>query len=477
MTKKLYTTLLTLALTLFSACNDKSEPEIYDEFTEWYEDAPLVDPCADNNESNNSFITREYCINPHLGLLGASTAYLDGYTGDGVRVAVLDTGVNFNSPDLKANASTDSKSEFAFKYDEDNEDHMAFDVNGSRFDQIEDIIIAYGGENYTSAPTITITGDGSGAEAVAVVEDGEVVYILMSERGSGYTTATIEIDNEGSGGSGLEIERYLLGGYDNNGHGTASASIIASVKNQESKEDVYDGNLSHGIAFNAEIVSVRMLSDEGAGTIPSMNRALSYIEDKNIDVVNLSLGGLYWREDSYDFFSELIDNNSVVVIAAGNNADACTSLDADDNDSCTFPAAYPWTEDHESLLDGAGGWIVVGAVNEFGELRYYSNKAGITKDNFLVANIDGIRVPFEKASEDEFYGRDYTWFSGTSAAAPVVSGAVALLKEKYPDMDGKDIAQILFDSAIDLGEPGVDDVYGHGMVNIKAAFELAASRE
>ena len=478
MKTKLYTAILFLLLTLFTACDDKgSKPEVYDEFTEWIEEDTPVDPCEDNNESNNSFITTEYCINSHLGLLGASSAYVDGYTGDGVRVAVVDSGVNFNSPDLKANASTDSKSLFAFRYDEDSEDHFTYDENGSRFDQIERIIVEYGGKDYTSAPTITITGDGSGAEAIATIKDGKVINILMDKRGSGYTTATIEIDNNGTGGSGLIIEKYILGGYDNNGHGTAVASIIASVKNQESKEDEYESGLSHGIAFNAEIVSIRVLSDLGMGSGSALTRGISYSEEKDVDIVNLSVGGKHWSEDSYDIFSELINDNTVIVTAAGNSGDACTSLDADDNDSCEFPAAYPWTEDHESLLDGAGGWIVVGAVNEFGELRYYSNKAGITKDNFLVANIDGIRVPFEKESVAESYGRDYTWFSGTSASAPVVSGAVALLREKYPDMDGKEIAQILFDSATDLGEEGVDEIYGHGMVNIKAAFELAESRE
>jgi subtilisin family serine protease len=477
MTKKLYTIALTLALTLFSACGGSDSPSQsqsnYNEFTtpDYLEDNTPSDPCADNNESNNSFITEEYCTNKYLGLLGASSAYVKGYTGEGVRVAVIDSGVDFTNEEMKQNASSDSKSFLAFKYDENDTDGYTSDMDGARFDQIERIILAYngGGSGYTSAPKITITGDGDGAEAVAVIKDGEVTGIYMSKRGSGYTTVNIEIDNEGTDGSGLKIEKYLFGGYDNFGHGTAVANIIAGVKNQENKGDYYDGIFSHGIAFNAKIISTRTLADNGMSFGFIERNATSYLVNEDIDVINMSFGGKYWEDADYSIYSDLIDGNTVIVVASGNDSDACVSTSADDNDSCNFPAAYPWTEDHSSLLDGRGGWIVVGAVNAEGEIEEYSTRAGLTKDNFLVANVDDIKVPTLDGN--------YYYFRGTSAAAPMVSGAVALLKEKYPDMDGKDIAQILFDSATDLGEPGVDDVYGHGMVNIKAAFELAESRE
>lgn len=61
--------------------------------------------------------------------------------------------------------------------------------------------------------------------------------------------------------------------------------------------------------------------------------------------------------------------------------------------------------------------------------------------------------------------------SGTSMAAPHVSGAVLLLKEAFPFLTGEEILQALYYSAVDLGEPGEDNSYGMGMINVKNAFD------
>jgi len=69
---------------------------------------------------------------------------------------------------------------------------------------------------------------------------------------------------------------------------------------------------------------------------------------------------------------------------------------------------------------------------------------------------------------------EYDFFNGTSMAAPHVSGAVLLLKEAFPDVTGEEILLALYNSAIDLGEPGEDNTYGMGFVNVKNAYDLLA---
>jgi subtilisin family serine protease/PKD repeat protein len=64
----------------------------------------------------------------------------------------------------------------------------------------------------------------------------------------------------------------------------------------------------------------------------------------------------------------------------------------------------------------------------------------------------------------------YSNFQGTSMASPHVAGAVLLLKEAYPYLSGEEILMALYDSAIDLGEPGEDNAYGRGFINLPAAF-------
>lgn len=65
--------------------------------------------------------------------------------------------------------------------------------------------------------------------------------------------------------------------------------------------------------------------------------------------------------------------------------------------------------------------------------------------------------------------------SGTSMAAPHVSGAVLLLKEAFPEVSGRQILNALYQTAIDLGVPGEDNVYGRGIINVPAAFNFLAN--
>lgn len=66
----------------------------------------------------------------------------------------------------------------------------------------------------------------------------------------------------------------------------------------------------------------------------------------------------------------------------------------------------------------------------------------------------------------------YSTISGTSMAAPHVSGAVLLLKEAFPYLSGEDLLWALYRSAVDYGEPGEDNIYGNGLIDVKAAFDL-----
>ena len=71
---------------------------------------------------------------------------------------------------------------------------------------------------------------------------------------------------------------------------------------------------------------------------------------------------------------------------------------------------------------------------------------------------------------------EYDFFSGTSMAAPHVSGAVLLLKEAFPEVTGEEILLALYHTAIDLGDPGEDNTYGMGFINVKAAYDTLATQ-
>ncbi len=64
----------------------------------------------------------------------------------------------------------------------------------------------------------------------------------------------------------------------------------------------------------------------------------------------------------------------------------------------------------------------------------------------------------------------YVYFAGTSMAAPHVCGAIALLKQAFPDKTGNELKQMLYETARDLGEPGEDNTYGMGIIDVYQAY-------
>src|SRR6185503_19300873 len=105
-----------------------------------------------------------------------------------------------------------------------------------------------------------------------------------------------------------------------------------------------------------------------------------------------------------------------------------------------------------------------GALDKNGTtIADFSDKAGTGKNFYLMAVGVDDRAPDEQ-------GTQYLW-SGTSFSAPTISGAVALMAQSFPNLTGKQIVDILFKSADDLGAPGVDTVFGHGRLNIATAFQ------
>lgn len=67
-------------------------------------------------------------------------------------------------------------------------------------------------------------------------------------------------------------------------------------------------------------------------------------------------------------------------------------------------------------------------------------------------------------------GGGYAVFQGTSMASPHVAGAVLLLKEAFPTASGTEIKFALYNTAVDLGDPGEDNTYGNGLIDVEAAY-------
>jgi hypothetical protein len=97
------------------------------------------------------------------------------------------------------------------------------------------------------------------------------------------------------------------------------------------------------------------------------------------------------------------------------------------------------------------------------QISDFSNRAGAGAEHYLAAL--GYRVrTFDETGAAFLY-------NGTSFAAPVISGAAALLASAFPNLTGAQIVKLLLTTANDAGAAGRDDVFGNGILNIQRAFQ------
>lgn len=203
-------------------------------------------------------------------------------------------------------------------------------------------------------------------------------------------------------------------------HGTAIASIIAA-----SDTDY------RGLAPNAELYAAAVFEeDETRGEIAStvsLVRALDWLISSGVDVVNISLAGPPNRllETA---LKRAAEHDVMILAAAGNGGPVAQPM---------YPAAY------DSV-------VAVTAVDSGGQVFRLANRG-----KYLDLSAPGVGMLHARA------GGGYTASSGTSFAVPFAATAAARLRQLQPDQD---VLKLLIDSAEDLGPPGRDDIYGHGLV-------------
>lgn len=263
--------------------------------------------------------------------------------------------------------------------------------------------------------------------------------------------------------STLSYSSAASAGFDDYRHGTQVAGVIAAEKN---------GAGVLGVAYDADIISVKVLNNTGSGTYANVGAGAKIATDAGAKVTNISSGGSFALDTSMyvSGFQYAVSKDNSLIFAAGNQGTTCTN-NGTSFVGCNFPGALPLI--YPELLQQKGAWIVVGSVDKNGNMSSYSNKAGLQKDFFMVApggNISTTELIYTTTT-----GGGYSYTYGTSFAAPMVTGAFALLSQKYPFLTGAQIRDILFSTATDLGTPGVDDIFGQGALNITKAMQPIGS--
>ena len=295
------------------------------------------------------------------------------------------------------------------------------------------------------------TATGSGV-LIAIVDTGvDLTHPDLAEKIVSYPDADF-VDPKGICENGKSCIQD--GAQDQNGHGTHVAGIAAALTN--------NGVGVAGTAPDAQILPVRVLRPDGSGETRWLAAGIRYAVDKGAKVVNLSLSyrtaqgeadGLTGRlKPVRDAIAYAFSQGAVVVIAAGNEAVPL----------CAQPASSA-----EALCVGA---------TDSNDLRaFYSNGDATQLRNFLVApGGAGLRCGQEVfstylrgaaaacSSNDGYEGT-----SGTSMAAPFVSGVAAMLVQK--GLSNTTVVDCILKTTDDLGAPGRDPVFGHGRLNAAKA--------
>ena len=221
-------------------------------------------------------------------------------------------------------------------------------------------------------------------------------------------------------------------------HATHVAGIIAADKD--------NGIGAYGINPNAKIMSVNVFDGNDYTSDYTIAQGILYAVDHGAKVINMSLGGTLYSQLLDDTIQYAISKGVIVVAAAGNSG----------TNEYDYPASYD-------------GVISVGATNAQKKLASFSTYGpGVD----VVAPGDNIYSTIYHPT----IGSTYYYLSGTSMAAPMVSGVASLLKTKYPTLTSYDVEQILEDTATDLGPKGYDIKYGYGLINPVKALNYDISK-
>lgn len=280
-------------------------------------------------------------------------------------------------------------------------------------------------------------------------------------------------------------------------HGTTVAMLAAGKSISASYIDgdenvVGTGTWGGGVAPGASIVSSRIIddnppADDGSGQGNEIGAGQGYgsyfqqldaqLANAGAKIINNSWGGLYWTDPALTdelasaWRDYVINRGGLIVFATGNDGAANPS----DN------AMLPSMKGSNGATPGADlekGWLAVTAVdpNDTGKLDSYTDSSGTT---VVYPNACGAAMDYCLAAPGTVVYPDYTqdakkilalWQgNGTSFAAPQVSGAAAVVWAAFPYFDNDLVRQTLLGTATDIGDPGVDAVFGWGLLDVSKA--------
>ncbi|MCX6020551.1 MAG: S8 family peptidase [Chloroflexi bacterium] len=263
-----------------------------------------------------------------------------------------------------------------------------------------------------------------------------------------------------------DLKGKLVDGYDfaneralpqdDNGHGTHVAGIIAAAANNSIG--------TAGVSWGARVMPLKVTNSFGSTSDTVLANAIRFAADRGARVINMSLGGPEPSVILRDAVEYAAGKGALLVAAAGNcfaRGDACGGQ----VNAPMYPAAYDK--------------VIAVAATTFGDQHAsYSQTGAYVK---LAAPGGDPRTPSDPSStmgilstywQPGGFG-GYFALAGTSQAAPHVAGLAALLWSVSPAFTAAQVETFMESTAVDLGQPGRDPVFGFGRIDAMAAVSAA----
>ena len=268
-----------------------------------------------------------------------------------------------------------------------------------------------------------------------------------------------------SGWTGKGIKVGILDSFNSNGRIDSHGDWVSLVLNSISPEantilsNLPSGNLSTTLqnansAFDYYNTNEYFIVNNSWGfEKPLKNSFGSYTGTNNPNWDDIISDAVTSKITSINQKSEPIYNEKMLfVFAAGNGAQYCGSVYITECDY--FATVYNKVRNQGYEI--GEDTIFVGALSdESSTIANYSYQAGNMLNDFIVAH------------DDVLFSGDA---SGTSFSSPRVSGAAALVRQKFPNLTGIQLKQVLLQTATDLGTSGPDNIYGYGKLNLENAM-------
>ena len=325
-------------------------------------------------------------------------------------------------------------------------------------------------QEYKNIPVISITATNSEIEnlkndpnVISIEPDYQVQIQTSNYNSLNWTTKDINIQTAWNGnytGKGIKVAVIdtgidtthpaltVSGGMsvfsdnsyqDDNGHGTHVAGIIASKNNP----------YVVGVSPDVQLYAVKVLNAYGSGWVSNIIAGIDWAITNKMDIINLSLGINIDVKSLHNIVDKANDNGILIVTAAGNNGNATKN-----QSTVIYPAKY------ESA-------IAVSAINELNNISWFSStgekiELSAPGENILSTMIKNSKIK----SDSNNYNELYAHLSGTSMAAPFVTGALAILEQEHPNYTNTEIRDLLDTLAKDIGTKGRDPYYGFGLLQV-----------